>query len=443
MITPLPPSPLPPIPDPEYHLSTLDNGLLVATFPMPWLHEVGMTLFVRGGSRFESAAESGVSHFLEHMIFKGTASIPDPTAYHTHLEAMAADMNAATGQESSAYWLSLPPEQVAHGVPAFCEMFLAPALSGIDTERKVILSEMREDENTEGEITNTSILGSGKLWSGHPLARPILGETATINRLGVAELKSFLARHYTGVNMALTFCGPLEHAHAVELARTTLGRLPQGKPTQSPPPPAMPRGPHWVAVDDQTTQYGLSLFFRVAGYQDDTAHALSALRRLLDDGFSSRLQAVVREKHGLVYDIWSTYTTFWDTGALELGAAVAPEQLEEVFTALFHELRLLRQEPPAAAEWQRVVVRWRAGLMTSLDHPAELVDRYVADRLFDAVEPLSASWAKVAAIDPQALPSLAQRCLGPDNLVVVLVGPEAKKTLPKLRQLLKRLPWSA
>ncbi|MBF0623285.1 MAG: insulinase family protein [Magnetococcales bacterium] len=422
------------IPDPEHQISRLPNGLLVCTFPMPWLHEAGATLLVRAGSRFEKPDEAGITHFLEHMLFKGTAAIPDPTRFHTHLEEMAADMNAATGQEHNAYWITLPPEFLESGFSAFCEMFTAPALTGLETERQVIIAEMREDENEQGEIVVPTLLGGEKLWPGHPLARSILGDRHTVAGITEASLQDFLARHFCGINMAMAFFGPLEHQHMVALTAAGLGGVPRGEAPAFTPPDPMPPGPHWVAVDDQTAQLSLALFFRTGGMSAPDHHHLSALRRILDDGFASRLQATLREKRGLVYDLWASYTAYIDTGTLEVGTSVSPDNLLEVFDALFLELAGLIQTPPPPREWLRVTTRWRVDLTTDLDRPSSLMERYVADRLFGTLEPLSETWRRVTTILPDHLPRVARTFFRPENLVVVLVGPQARQRLPELQQ---------
>ena len=421
------------IPDPKYHLSTLANGLMVATFPMPWLHEVGATVVIRAGSRYEKEEQSGIAHFLEHMLFKGTAAIPDPTTLHTHMESMAADMNAATGQESNAYWMTLPPEHLATGFATFCAMFTHPALSGIEMERQVILEEMREDENERGENINPFTLGGVRLWPNHPLSRPVLGTPETILHIDENALRSYLDRHYRGTNMAVAFCGPVHHETCVDLVLKGLGHLPTGRRNQSLPPPPMMPGPHWLAVDDQTSQSTLTLFFRTGGYQDPQFYHFAALRRLLDDGFASRLQATLRERRGLVYDVWASFTAHSDTGAMEIGATVSPENLQAVSSALFEQLHLLSLMPPKADEWQRLLTRWHANLTTCLDRPAELIERYVSDRLFNTMEPLSMAWERICRIDPNHLPDIAAELIHPSRLVVTLVGPNAQRKLPLLQ----------
>jgi predicted Zn-dependent peptidase len=419
--------------DPDYQTTTLANGLLVATFPMPWLHEVGVTLVVRAGSRYEEAAQAGIAHFLEHMVFKGTRTIPDPTALHACLESMAADMNAATGQESNAYWITLPPRYLAAGFALFCEMFTQPLLASIETERQVILEEMREDENEKGENINPVTLAGDYLWPDHPLARSVLGTAESIRRIDQEALQRYLQQYYRGANMAVAFCGPVQHAQAVQLAEQCLGTLPVGERQNHFPPPPMRAGPHWIATDDQTSQFSLTLSFRCGGYQDPHFYHAAALRRLLDDGFSSRLHASLREQRGLVYDVWSSLTGHSDTGVLELGATVSLENLTVVFAALLEQLQLLMHTPPAPEEWHRLITRWHANLMTTLDRPAELIERYVSDRLFDAMESLPQAWQRISEVQPQHLPQVARQILDPANRVVVLIGPQARKKISLLQ----------
>ncbi|MBF0180178.1 MAG: insulinase family protein [Magnetococcales bacterium] len=425
--------PLSPIPDPELHLFRLGNGMTVGVLPMPWLHETGATVMVRAGSRFETDRQAGSAHFLEHMLFKGTTDIPDPTRFHTRLESMAADMNAATGQEINAYWMTLPPESLEEGFDLFCAMFTRPAFSDIETERRVILEEMREDENDRGEMAVPSVLGCAALWSGHPLARSVLGTRESVSRVTVEDLRAYLRRHYLGGAMAVAFCGPIDPALGLRLAERTLGQLPAGVGMATQPPVLRSSGPHWIAVDDQTSQFSLSLFFGTGGFHAPEYYPVAALRRLLDDGFSSRLQAVVRERRGLAYDVWSAFTTHSDAGFLEVGATLSPDHLEEGFFLLLDQLGSLVRQPPDPEEWMRILTRWRASLLATLDHPVELIERYVSDRLFHAAEPLSRTWEHARVLDPAALSGIAQRLLQPHNMVVVLVGPDARRVLPGLK----------
>lgn len=426
------------IEDPVYQCSVLANGLTVATFPMPWLHECGVMLFVRAGSRFEADPEAGMAHFLEHMLFKGTRSYPDPLQLHARLETMAADMNASTGQESNAYWISLPVDYLAEGFATFCEIFTEPVFAGIDTERQVVLSEMREDENELGEIINPATLSAAKLWPGHPLSRSVMGTPATIQRITREGLGAYLRRHYQGANMALAFFGPVDHGMCLGLAERGLSGLPRGEAMVSPPPPPMGVGPHWVSANDQTSQFTLSWYFRCGGFRAPEYHAIGALRRLLDDGFASRLQATIREEQGLVYDVWASVSSSSDSGAFEVGAVISPEHLETVFQALSREIGRLCREPPEAGEWVRVVNRWRASLVTTLDHPIDLLERYVADRLFDANETLAFTWEQVQKIRPEELPALARQLFRPEAMVLVLVGAQAKWAITSLQRLFQR-----
>nr|CRH07544.1 Putative uncharacterized zinc protease [Candidatus Magnetococcus massalia] len=409
--------------------------MTVVSFPMPWLHEVGVTVLIRSGSRFEQPQEQGIAHFLEHMLFKGTTRIPDPTLLHTELEGLAADMNAATGCETNLYWLQLPPCHLEQGMTLFSEIFTQPALQGIENERQVILAEMREDENEAGENINHFVLAAQRLWQTHTMSHSVLGTPQTVERFDVEMLRQFLARYYRGDNMAVAFYGPVEHSQVHDLAQRTLGALPRGVGMVSSPPPPMPPGPHWMAVNDTTAQLSLSLFFRAPGQQDGTRfHSVAALRRLLDDGFSSRLQAQVREKQGLVYDLWAAYSAYTDTGVFELGASVSPENLEELFSNLVQQVDLLRNTTADEAEWTRMKTRWYAALNSSLDRPSELVERYVADHLFRCVEPVTASWQRVQGLTPEQVRLQAEALFQPDQLVVVLTGPNAQSLSAQLEQ---------
>ncbi|MBF0622878.1 MAG: insulinase family protein [Magnetococcales bacterium] len=424
------------LPEPEHHQIPLDNGLTVHVFPMPWRHEVGITLLVRAGSRFETAEDSGIAHFLEHMIFKGIERIPDPTDLHTYLESLGADMNASTGQETNAYWVTLPPENMQEGFLTFCEMFTHPAFSDLQTERKIILSEMREDENDEGEVINSSILSAQMLWPDHPLGRPILGSRESVNAVTVESLRRFLEQCYTGSNLAIAFFGPVTPDHCVALCKQALGGFPAGSPAELQTVPPFTSGPHWQAVNDRNAQLLLTLSFRTAGYHALERHLLSAIQRVLDDGFASRLQAKLREKQGLAYELWAGYQPFSDTGSFELGASVAPDQLEVVFHALLEQLNQLHTHPPDEAEWTRVHNRWRFSLTSALDHPGNLLERFVSDPLFNVQESFSSAWDHIRHLTPEDIAQSAAQLFKPENMVVTLVGSGATDRIDQLKKMI-------
>ncbi|MGN7611107.1 M16 family metallopeptidase [Magnetococcales bacterium HHB-1] len=419
--------------EPLMHKTTLDNGLIINTFPMPWLHEVGVTLMVKAGSRYEHPTKTGIAHFLEHMLFKGTERFSDPVRLHTALESLAADMNAATGVESNAYWMTLPKASLAEGFPIFCEMFTHPAFSDIETERQVILEEMREEENIHGESTNSVVLGSRKLWPDHALAQPILGYPETVKKITREHLHGFLKRYYAGNNMRVAFFGPVEHHQSVDLSQQ-LANLHQSPPPEIISPETTKDGPHWIAVEDATAQLTLSLFFKSEGFCSSEAKKRSFIRRLLDDGFSSRLQVAVRERKGLAYDLWAADLAYSDAGAFELGASVSPENLLEVVKIFFQELKGVYRTPPSKEEWQRTVFRWQRDLITILDRPSDLLERYVGDAFFHAPQTLMESWSQIASLSKEEITDYAEKQFTLDNLVMVLTGPEAKKHLDKVKQ---------
>ncbi|MBF0128087.1 MAG: insulinase family protein, partial [Magnetococcales bacterium] len=302
----------------------LPNGLRVITLPMPWLHEAEIALVARAGSRFEAPQEAGLAHFLEHMLFKGTGAMPDPTRFHRCLDALAADVNGATSPEQALYWISLPPAHLEAGGRLFAALFTDPAFSDLETERCVVLEEMREDENDRGELVQPALMSAPLLWPGHALARSVLGTPATLARLDTDALRRHLARHYGAVNLALAFTGPVTPERTLPLAQAMLGSLPPGTRHFLPPPPPMTPGPHWLAADDTTSQLDLVLFFRTDDWGGLTYHPGAACRRLLDDGLASRLQVAIREQRGLAYEVWAAFSPYADTALLEIGATVSP-----------------------------------------------------------------------------------------------------------------------
>ena len=187
--------------------TVLPNGLTVVAAEMPHVHSVSLVAYVRAGSRYEDERTNGVSHFLEHMFFRGTRSYPSTHELAFRIESLGASFNATTTREMAYYYTELAPRHLEAGVEVLGEMFRAPLFPDVDIEREVVLEEMSDDYNEDGVLVDPDSVAKGKVWPGHPLGYPIIGVSRNVERMSRRDLQRHHRRLYVGRNMVLAATG--------------------------------------------------------------------------------------------------------------------------------------------------------------------------------------------------------------------------------------------
>ena len=220
----------------------LDNGLRVLTAPTPGLHSAMIGLYVRTGSRHETAASNGVSHLLEHLFFRGSKGWPDSVAMNAAVEAVGGNLNGVTARDHGCYYTPIHPDELEVGLRIVGDLVTRPLLTGLEVEREIILEEILDEVDPDGRDIDPDNLVKRLVFPGHPLGFKIAGTRDTVRALTMRQVRRHLARHYTGANMVLAVAGPVRHAQVLELAARHLGALPRGERSRRPPAPALAGG---------------------------------------------------------------------------------------------------------------------------------------------------------------------------------------------------------
>lgn len=422
----------------EYDKTTLANGLRVVTVAMPHLHSAEMACYIKVGGRNEDAVTAGISHFLEHMIFRGTAEYPTSLELERAFEAIGGAVNAATDAETTCYHSRLHPERIAEGAALFASMLQRPLLTDLEIERRIILEEALEDLNERGEEVNPDNLTARLLWPGHPLSLPTIGTSNSIRGIDREALLRHHTDFYTPENTVLVVAGPVRHEAVTAAVAAAFGDWRGGAvpPTLLHPGSDGQRIAESVWVHDSDSQISVQLAFRLPGRQGPHAVSLRVLRRILSGGGTSRLMLRVRETLGLTYSIEANLTLFEECGCFSIDFSVAPENLTAAVREVLDVLAELCREPVGAEELARVVRCYLYDLDFSLDHADEMTVRYGWGDLVGYLRTLAADRREIPAVDAATLLATARELFVPAGLKAAFSGPYRDKDRKAVEKLL-------
>jgi predicted Zn-dependent peptidase len=407
----------------EARRTALDNGLTVITAPAPGLHSAMVALYVRAGSRHEAAEVNGVSHFLEHLLFRGSEGFPDSVAMNAAVEAAGGNLNGMTARDHGCYYTPIHPGGLATGLTVLGDLLRRPLLREMEVEREIILEEILDEVDARGRDIDPDNLVKRLAFGSHPLGFKIAGTAATIRTLDEAAVRRHHARFYGGSNLVLAVAGPVRPEEVEDLASRHLGALPRSRPARESPPPPWPAGPALEVVghDDAQVEFTLAFPSPPEHHRDHPVHL--CLRRLLDDGLSSRLPFEVVEKRGLAYSLHAGMDVFADAGLFVVEGACAPPKAARAVEAILEVLGSLAARPVPEEELLRVQRRHRLSLTFSLDSPGELAGWYGSGELLRSPEGFESRCRRVEAVSPADVQRVARRSFARKNLLAVAVGP--------------------
>lgn len=423
----------------EYFLDTLPNGLRVVTVEMPHLHSAEVVCYVGVGSRFETPECAGISHFLEHMLFRGTAEFADSLELERAFEAIGGAVNAATDAETTCYHSRVHPDQLERGLAIFASMLLRPKLADLEVERRIILEEASEDLNERGEQISPDNLTAALLWPRLPLGMPTIGTRDSILAVDRAALLAHLERHYTPANTVIAVTGRVRRSAVLGAVQRHFACWQGTEPAAAPAGLAEPDagGPESVWVQDSDSQVSLQFAFRLPGRASEHAVALRVLRRVLSWGGTSRLMLHLRERLGLTYNAEANLALYDDCGVLAVDLAVNPENTVAAAREVLQVIDELCREPVPEEELQRVIQGYLFDLDFSMDHTEDLAIRYGWGTLVGYRRTLADDRRELAAATSAALLRSARERLVPGALKLAVVGPWKKQDRKAVEELLR------
>lgn len=408
----------------EYQCDTLANGLRVICVPMPHHHSAEVLVYIGVGSRHESLRKAGVSHFLEHMLFKGSADYSSGIALERAFESLGGSANAATDTETTCFHSRVHPAHVAEGISLFASMLRQPLFQGIEIERRIILEEALSDLSETGRQINPDNLIAALLFPDHPLGRPTIGTRSAIQRLTVSQLKQHHATYYSPVNAVLAVAGPLDQTTVLQAAAEAFGSWegavpPAAKPWTAPLPDRS--AIRWVR--DAGSQIGLQLAFHVPGRDDPHAVNLRVLRRLLGWGGMSRLMVRLREELGLTYAVEAGLALYAETGVLAVDLTISPDNLVQATTAILEIFSSMSKVEISEQELQHTLRNYRYDLEYSRDQVDEMALRYAWGELTGNLRTIAGDLADLEQVSTAGLMQTIRELFVPNRLRGAVVGP--------------------
>lgn len=420
--------------DPAVETTTLDNGLAVTTVALPHLHTAVCALFVKVGARFELPDDNGLSHFTEHMLFRGTERYPTSLALNTAVERLGSTLHAETGRDYTLFQLALEPELVGPAIEVLGELLSRPRFSDIELERELVLEELNEDYDEQGVEINADDIARGLVFEDHPLGQRIIGPRANVERFSLDDVRRHFTAFYGARNANLCVAGPIEHGAVVAAAVRALGALPAGARAEVPAAPPAIAGPRLRHVADAGSQTSLSILFRAVPELDPAYVALVALLRVLDDGMSTRLHYTLADQKGLAYSIHAAIEPLADTTLFEITGATANAKVPGLVRELLTLLDGLRRGNVTADELAKARVRYRYETLASIDDAAAMAGWFGGTALYYPPTSLSERLAAMARVEIDDIVRIAESVLTPDHLVLAAVGTLSRARLGELRQ---------
>jgi predicted Zn-dependent peptidase len=412
-----------------YELTALANGLHILTVAMPHLQSVSFGFFLGVGSRYESAAMAGASHFVEHMLFKGTARRPSAQEIADAIEGRGGVFNASTGVESTLYWAKVAAPHLLEALDVLGDMLLHATFDSteVEKERAVIAEEIRYTLDTPDSLAQTLV--NELQWPGHPLGRDVAGTSESVAGISRESLLAHVADHYRPGQTVLALAGQVGHDEVVAWAKTNLAEWEPGPSVLWEPAPPNHHGPCVHVEYKDTEQAHLSFSFAGLSRSDPDRFVVRLLNVLLGEGMRSRLFQEVRERLGLAYTVASYASTLQDTGAVGIYAGVATDRVEETIQAILGQLDRLRQEPIPEDELETTLEFTRGRLALSLEDSFTTAAWYARQQLLgpEVLAPGEAV-ARLEAVQRADIQRLARTLFQEERLNLVIVGPFAQDT---------------
>ncbi|MDD2604415.1 MAG: pitrilysin family protein [Desulfobacterales bacterium] len=400
----------------------LPNGIRITTRRMPHVHSIAMGVWVDVGARDEAAADSGLSHMIEHMIFKGTER---RSAYQIAkaFDAIGGHTNAFTSLETTCYHAKVVDTHQEAMVDLLGDIFLHSTFSPeeIERERTVILQEIRMVEDSPEELVHT--LAGPHLWGDHPLGRSILGPPENLVALDQQRIQAFVHRNYRPERIVIAAAGNLSHDRIRELLAPTFGALPPGETSVSPRQPPVAQAPIRV-VERPLEQVHLLLAGPGLSVTDERRYAYSLLNSILGGNMSSRLFQAIREQQGLAYSVYSFVSTFTDSGMIGVYAAVAPENTRETLVRIVTELRRLADTPVGAQRLDDAKAFTKGSLLLAAESNENQMMRLAQNEIYlGRFIPMAEVTERIDAVSASEIQDLAGVLLDPHRLSLTAVGP--------------------
>jgi predicted Zn-dependent peptidase len=402
--------------------AVLANGLTLVTERMPWVRSVAIGIWVQTGSRHEPEADNGITHFVEHMVFKGTRHRTAEEIARA-ADALGGHLDAFTTKEFTSFSVKALDEHLPRAFEILADLVKHPLFRPADIrkERRVIQEEIKMVEDTPDDLVHE--IFTQTYWQGQALGRPILGTRRSVAGFERGHVTAYFHRHYVPNLMLVTAAGRLDHARVVEMVGKVFGEMPAGRALDSGAPPVS--NPH-IKLRRKQDLGQVHLCLGAPGFPQAHAkrYAFNILNTVLGGGMSSRLFQNVREKRGLAYSIFSGLSAFRDTGCLSVYAGTSAEQARRVVELVMEEFRKLKTTPLAPEELAHAKDYLKGGLLLSLEStPSRMASLARQEMVFQRYVSMDEIAAGIDAVTAEEIQQVARQIFNGERIALTALGP--------------------
>jgi predicted Zn-dependent peptidase len=404
-------------------VTKLPGGLRIATCEMPHAETASMGIWASVGGRHEPAKLNGISHFIEHMLFKGTAR-RSARRIMEEIEGVGGDINAFTAEERTCYYATAAAEHFPRVCDVLCDLYRNPRFAprDIDRERGVIAEEILMYQDEPSSLVEELL--EGKYWEGHPLGRPITGTVQTIEAMDAESFRAYRSSHYNAASTVVTAAGRVDHDRVVDSVSRLLEGLPRRKPPAAQPCPPPGRSPRIVTAARDIQQTQLAMAFPGFSHCDDRRYAAHLLHVVLGANATSRLFQELREKRGLCYSVSSHLLTLNDGGYLGVSAGLDRRNIEKSLSLVLSQCESLAGKNIPASELRRAKEYAIGSARMSLERASSQNMRLGGSILAhgEIVDPEVVN-EKIRRVTPDEIREAACQILDPSRITISVVGP--------------------
>jgi len=411
-----------------YRKDTLANGIRVVSETLPKSRSISIGVWVKVGSRHEPPEIGGISHFIEHMFFKGTEK-RSAKDIAIEMDSLGGEYNAFTSQETTTYYAKVVDEHLPVAIDILSDILLGSKFDAgeMEKERKVILEEIKGVEDTPDDFIHE--LFTGAVWPDNSLGRPILGTKDTIRGLKHQDILSYIENYYSPKEIVISVAGNFEHARLIDLLNAHFGKLARSVVPKKEEPPTFT---HALSVKKkQLEQVQLCMGCKGLPIAHEDRYVLSALNTVLGYSMSSRLFQEVREQNALAYSIYSYVTSYRDAGLLTVYAGTGPSNTLEVVRLVLKEFKKIKEDGITPAEELRVRNQIKGNLILSLESSNSHMSRIARQEIyFGKYLSMDDIIKEVEKVTGEQVRRLARQLFTPENITLTILGPLAKAEVP-------------
>jgi predicted Zn-dependent peptidase len=405
-----------------HHDVVLSNGLPLVIVPQPTVHRAVAALYLRTGSRFERRETNGLSHFLEHMVFRGTKELPSAHAQALAFERLGGTLYAATYVDHGVMSISVPPQNFERVIGLLGDVTTNPRFSDLEIERGIVREEILEDLDDDGRVIDPDNLARELMYEDHPLGYRITGGLDTLARFDDGMLRGHHGRHYTTANAVLCLAGKLDQEGVIAAAERAFSAMPRGERVKSEAPRNGQKRPRFSFVENQSSQTELRVAFRAVSERDREEPSVEMLLRVLDDGMSTRLYERICDRLGLCYDVSGMFEAYEDDGVVDIAAGAAHERATVVLKEIFSLVGDLAAHGPTQDELDKAKNRHLWSVEAMLDDADEIASFHGLAALANIARTPVERHAQLDAVTIAEVRDAAQRIFRPERMSVVAVG---------------------